>query len=58
MKRKVLGLFQTFNDIKNLTLPLPTTTSREIVEDTLKSWKINIPYSDICLAYRDEETNA
>lgn len=58
MMKKVLGLSQSFNDhIKNLTLlSAATTTSREMVEHTLKSCKIYSPYGgDICLTYRDHE---
>lgn len=64
MKRKVLRLSQSFNEIKNVNLQLATTTSREIVEHPLKSfeqskrWKITSSYGDIGLTYRDEETIA
>ncbi|XP_004511080.1 uncharacterized protein [Cicer arietinum] len=64
MKRKVLRLSQSFNEIKNVNLQLTTTTSREIVEDPLKSseqskrWKIKSSYGDIGLTYRDDETIA
>lgn len=64
MKRKVLKLSQSFNEIKNVNLQLATTTSREIVEHPLKSleqskrWKITSSYGDIGLTYRDEETIA
>lgn len=64
MKRKVLRLSQSFNEIKNVNLQLANTTSRELVEDPLKSfeqskrWKINSSYGDIGLTYRDEETIA
>jgi hypothetical protein len=64
MKRKVLRLSQSFNEIKNVNLQLATTTSREIVEDPLKSseqskrWKITSSYGDIGLTYRDDETIA
>ncbi|KAL1346542.1 hypothetical protein HN51_020171 [Arachis hypogaea] len=64
MKRKVLRLSQSFNTIKNVNLQLTTTTSKEIVEDPLKSfehskrWKIKSSYGDIGLSYRDDETVA
>ena len=64
MKRKVLRLSQSFNNIKDVNLQLTTTTSREIVEDPLKSleqskrWKIKSSYGDIGLSYRDDETIA
>lgn len=64
MKRKVLSLSQSFNEIKNVNLQLATTTSREIVEDPLKSsekskrWKITSSYGDIGLTYRNDETIA
>lgn len=64
MKRKVLSLSQSFSDIKNVNLQLATTTSRELVEDPLKSleqskrWKIKSSYGDIGLTYSDEQTSA
>ncbi|MED6135087.1 hypothetical protein PIB30_042896 [Stylosanthes scabra] len=64
MKRKVLRLSQSFNTVKNINLQLTTTTSKEIVEDPLKSleqskrWKIKSSYGDIGLSYRDDETVA
>ncbi|GAU23574.1 hypothetical protein TSUD_385620 [Trifolium subterraneum] len=47
MKRKLLSLSQSFNDIKDVNLQ----TSREIVEDPLKSFQQS-------KCYRDEQTNA
>nr|KYP41727.1 hypothetical protein KK1_036899 [Cajanus cajan] len=64
MKRKVLRLSQSFNEIKDVNLQLATTTAKKIVEDPLKSfeqskrWKITSSYGDIGLTYRDEETIA
>ncbi|KAK7243357.1 hypothetical protein RIF29_38150 [Crotalaria pallida] len=64
MKRKVLRLSQSFNDIKDVSLHLANTTSREILEDPLKSleqskrWKIQSSCGDIGLMYSDEETIA
>ena len=46
MRRKVLSLSQSFNEIKDVNLQLNASTSRELVEDPLKSlesskrWKI------------------
>ncbi|XP_061366809.1 uncharacterized protein LOC133309959 isoform X1 [Gastrolobium bilobum] len=64
MKRKVLRLSQSFKEIKDVNLQLATTTSKEIVEDPLKSleqskrWKIKSSYGDIGLTYREDETIA
>ncbi|KAE9601544.1 hypothetical protein Lal_00040705 [Lupinus albus] len=64
MKRKVLRLSQSFNDVKDVNLQLANATSRGIVEDPLKSldqskrWKIQSSYGDIGFTYRDDETIA
>ncbi|RDY03175.1 Methyltransferase-like protein 17, mitochondrial, partial [Mucuna pruriens] len=64
MKRKVLRLSQSFNEIKDVNLQLVATTAKKIVEDPLKSleqskrWKITSTYGDIGLTYRDDETIA
>lgn len=64
LKRKVLRLSQSFNEIKDVNLQLIATTSKELVEDPLKSveqskrWKIKSSYGDIGLKYGDEETIA
>ena len=64
MKRKVLSLSESFNDIKDVNLQLTTSTSKELVEDPLKSmerskrWKIKSSYGDIGLKYRDDQTVA
>ncbi|XP_043689019.1 methyltransferase-like protein 17, mitochondrial [Telopea speciosissima] len=64
MKRKVLSLSESFSDIKEVNLQLCTSTSKELVEDPLKSmerskrWKIKTSYGDIGLKYRDDETVA
>lgn len=64
MKKKVLRLSQSFNQIKDVNLQLTTSTSKELVEDPLKSvvqskrWKITSSYGDIGLTYRDDETIA
>ncbi|KAJ8555911.1 hypothetical protein K7X08_013407 [Anisodus acutangulus] len=64
MKRKVLRLSESFNQIKEVNLMLPTSTSKELFEDPLKSvecsqrWKIKSAYGDIGLKYRDDETLA
>lgn len=64
MKRKVLSLSKSLSQIKEVNLLLPTTTSKELVEDPLKlmnsskRWKIKSAYGDIGLQYRDDETIA
>lgn len=64
LKRKVLRLSQSLNQIKDVNLQLIASTSKELVEDPLKSveqskrWKIKSSYGDIGLKYRDEETIA
>ena len=64
MKRKVLRLSQSLNEIKGVNLQLTAATSRELVEDPLKSvdqskrWKVQSSYGDIGLMYRDDETIA
>ncbi|CAN4127157.1 unnamed protein product [Withania somnifera] len=64
MKRKVLRLSESFSQIKETNLMLPTSTSKELFEDPLKSvdcsqrWKIRSAYGDIGLKYRDDETLA
>lgn len=64
MKRKVLRLSQSLNEIKDVNLQLTAATSKELVEDPLKSvdhskrWKIQSSYGDIGLMYGDDETIA
>ncbi|KAL8520512.1 hypothetical protein ACS0TY_011148 [Phlomoides rotata] len=64
MNRKVLSLAQSFNGIKEANLLLPSSTSRELVEDPLKSmersqrWKVTSAYGDIGLRYQDDQTVA
>lgn len=64
MKKKVLRLSQSFNQIKDVNLQLTASTSKELVEDPFKSviqskrWKIQSSYGDIGLTYRDDETIA
>ncbi|XWS50132.1 hypothetical protein CRYUN_Cryun12cG0062400 [Craigia yunnanensis] len=64
MRRKVLRLSKSFNEIKDVNLHLVAETSKELVEDPLKSmeqskrWKIKSAYGDIGLTYRDDETVA
>ncbi|KAL5552448.1 hypothetical protein UlMin_002624 [Ulmus minor] len=64
MRRKVLRLSQSLNVIKDVNLQLTASTSKELVEDPLKSveqskrWKIQSSYGDIGLMYRDDETIA
>ena len=64
MNRKVLSLSESFSEIKDSSLQLCSNTSKELVEDPLKSmerskrWKIKSSYGDIGLKYRDDETVA
>ncbi|XP_008437428.2 uncharacterized protein LOC103482845 [Cucumis melo] len=64
LKRKVLRLSKTFSGIKDVNLQLAATTSKELVEDPLKSveqsqrWKIKSVYGDIGFQYTDDETIA
>ncbi|KAI4323584.1 hypothetical protein L6164_023178 [Bauhinia variegata] len=64
MKKKVLQLSQSFNEVKYVNQQLTTAISRELVENPLKSvdqskrWKIKSSYGDIGLMYRDNETTA
>ncbi|XP_058203656.1 uncharacterized protein LOC131317953 [Rhododendron vialii] len=64
MRRKVLSLTQSFNEIKDVNLMLTASTSKELVEDPLKSvesskrWKIKSSYGDIGLKYREDQTVA
>ncbi|OVA06321.1 Cytochrome c oxidase assembly protein CtaG/Cox11 [Macleaya cordata] len=64
MKRNVLSLSESFNNIKDVNSMLSTSTSKELVEDPLKSkdqskrWKIETSYGDTGLKYRDDETVA
>ncbi|KAK3204804.1 hypothetical protein Dsin_018850 [Dipteronia sinensis] len=64
MKRKVLRLSESFNEIKGKNLTLTESTSKELFEDPLKSdnqskrWKIKSSYGDIDLTYRDDEAIA
>ncbi|KAK2638231.1 hypothetical protein Ddye_026026 [Dipteronia dyeriana] len=64
MKRKVLRLSESSNEIKGKHLILTKSTSKELFEDPLKSidqskrWKIKSSYGDIGLTYRDDETIA
>lgn len=64
MKRKVLRLSESFNEIKEVNLMLTESTSKELFEDPLKSmeqskrWKIKSAYGDVGLKYRDNETIA
>ncbi|CAI9093373.1 OLC1v1028863C1 [Oldenlandia corymbosa var. corymbosa] len=64
MNRKVLSLSKSLSQIKEVNLTLPISTSKELVEDPLKStesskrWKITSAYGDIGLTYRDDESIA
>ncbi|GER31661.1 transcription factor jumonji (jmjC)domain-containing protein [Striga asiatica] len=64
MRRKVLSLSQSFNGIKEVNLLLPSSTSKELVEDPFKSmersqrWKVKTAYGDIGLKYQEEQAVA
>ncbi|GFP89323.1 methyltransferase-like protein 17 mitochondrial [Phtheirospermum japonicum] len=64
MRRKVLSLSQSFNEIKEVNLLLPSSTSKELVEDPLKAmessqrWKVKTAYGDIGLKYQEDQTIA
>ncbi|CAI9775799.1 unnamed protein product [Fraxinus pennsylvanica] len=64
MRRKVLSLSQSFNEIKEVNLLLPTMSSKGLVEDPLKSmeqserWKVKTAYGDIGLSYQEDQTIA
>lgn len=60
----MLSLSQSFNEIKEVNLLLPTTSSKGLVEDPLKSmeqsqrWKVKTAYGDIGLRYQEDQTIA
>lgn len=65
MKRKVLRLSQSLNTIKDVNAQMVMTTSRELVEDPLKTvehskqrWKIKSSYGDIGFKYMEDEAAA
>ncbi|XP_063943661.1 uncharacterized protein LOC108205856 isoform X2 [Daucus carota subsp. sativus] len=64
MKRNVLQLSESFNNIKDVNLQLATSTSKELVEHPLKSmesskrWKIKSLYGETGLKYREDQTVA
>ncbi|PIN07773.1 Mitochondrial/chloroplast ribosome small subunit component [Handroanthus impetiginosus] len=64
MRRKVLSLSQSFNGIKEANLLLPSSTSKELVEDPLKAmersqrWKVKTAYGDVGLKYQEDQTVA
>ncbi|KAK4400267.1 Methyltransferase-like protein 17, mitochondrial [Sesamum angolense] len=64
MRRKVLSLSQSFNGIKEVNLLLPSSTSKELVEDPLKAmersqrWKVKTAYGDVGLTYQEDQTVA
>ncbi|CAM8902517.1 unnamed protein product [Rhodiola kirilowii] len=64
MKRKVLRLSESFNEIKRVNLMLPQSTSKDIIGDPLTSaaqaqrWKIKSAYGDIGFTYREDEAVA
>ncbi|KAJ4952915.1 hypothetical protein NE237_029747 [Protea cynaroides] len=64
MKRNVLRLSESFCEIKEVNLQLSASTSKELIEDPLKSmerskrWKIKTSYGDVGFKYRDDQTVA
>ncbi|KAL2486998.1 methyltransferase [Abeliophyllum distichum] len=56
-RRKVLNLSQSFNELKEVNLLFPTSSSKGLVEDPLKSmeqsqrWKVKNAYGNIGLRY-------
>lgn len=64
MRRKVLSLSQSFNGIKEANLLLPSSASKELVEDPLKAmersqrWKLTTAYSDVGLRYQEDQAIA
>ncbi|KAL0296384.1 UNVERIFIED_CONTAM: Methyltransferase-like protein 17, mitochondrial [Sesamum radiatum] len=53
MRRKVLSLSQSFNGIKEVNLLLPSSTSKELVEDPLKAMECYVG-----LTYQEDQTVA
>ncbi|KAF6146018.1 hypothetical protein GIB67_033377 [Kingdonia uniflora] len=65
MRRSVLRLSESFNKIKQANNQLVTTTSNELIQDSMgksidraQRWKICTSYGDTGLKYRDDETVA
>lgn len=60
----MLSLCQSFNGIKEANLLLPSSTSKELVEDPLKAmersqrWKVKSSYGDIGLKYQEDQAVA
>lgn len=60
----MLSLSKSFNEIKEVNLLLPATSSKGLVEDPLKSmeqsqrWKVKTAYGDIGLRYQEDQTIA
>lgn len=60
----MLSLSQSFNGIKEANLLLPSSTSKELVEDPLKAmersqrWKLTTAYGDIGLRYQEDQAIA
>lgn len=60
----MLSLSQSFNGIKKANLLLPSSTSKELVEDPLKSmertqrWKLSTSYGDVGLRYQEDQAIA
>ncbi|XP_057520443.1 uncharacterized protein LOC130800790 [Amaranthus tricolor] len=64
MKNRVRRLTASFAEIKDVNRLLPSTLSKELVEDPIKwleksqRWKIKSEYGDIGLTYADDQTVA
>ncbi|EPS63995.1 hypothetical protein M569_10786, partial [Genlisea aurea] len=64
MRRKVLSLSQSFNEIKEANLLLPSSTSRILVDDPPKAmaisqrWKMRSSYGDIGFRYQEDQAVA
>lgn len=64
MRQKVLSLSRSFNGIKEANLLLPSSTSKELVEDPLKAmersqrWKLSTAYGDVGLRYEENQAIA
>ncbi|KAG6396900.1 hypothetical protein SASPL_143058 [Salvia splendens] len=64
MRQKVLSLSRSFTGIKEANLLLPSSTSKELVEDPLKAmersqrWKLSTAYGDAGLRYQEDQAIA
>ncbi|KAL1568855.1 5-oxoprolinase (ATP-hydrolyzing) [Salvia divinorum] len=64
MRQKVLSLSRSFTGIKEANLLLPSSTSKELVQDPLKAmersqrWKLSTAYGDAGLRYQEDQAIA